>query len=138
MPFIYSTTTRQGYHEFKPLKGSCLNCPFALKKDKEYILRISIHQPVYDRVKEMRLSWRGYILRKVRSQAIELSFKKTTVSVTLDTVKTQVLMIVIIQNLKKWAKIRSLKQVGLRLTYKITAFFNGNFKNPFKNSTGFH
>lgn len=35
VPFTYSTTTRQGYDEFKPPKGSCLNCPFVLKKDKD-------------------------------------------------------------------------------------------------------
>ncbi|SFJ31032.1 Transposase DDE domain-containing protein [Bacillus sp. 71mf] len=34
-------------------------------------------------------------------------------------VKAQVLMTAIIQNLKKWTKLRSLKQVGLHLTNQI-------------------
>lgn len=131
VPFRYTTTTRQGYHEFKPPKGSCRSCPFALKEDADRKLRISIHQSTYDRLREMRLSLRGKLLRIVRPQTIELSFAQSKENHGLryaryrglQKVKTQVLMTVIIQNFKKWAKLRSLQQVGLHLTYKIIEQF---------------
>ncbi|MGN7479844.1 transposase [Solibacillus silvestris] len=112
VPFTYATTTSQGYHEFKAPKGSCFNCPFALKEDMDRVLRISIHQPTYDRLREMRLSWIGKILRIVRPQTIELSFAQSkenhglryTRYRCLQKVETQVLMTGIIQNLKRWAK----------------------------------
>ena len=127
IPFRYTTSTRQGYHEFKPLKGSCLNCPYSLKEKQDRVLRISIHQPTYDRLREMRLSSRGKILKLVRPQTIELSFAHSKEYHGLryaryrgiPKVKTQVLMTAIIQNLKKWAKLRSLQQIGLHLTYQI-------------------
>ncbi|WP_274309279.1 transposase [Solibacillus daqui] len=105
---------------------SCQNCPFALNK-KDRVLRISIHQKTYDCLREMRLSWKGKVLRAVRPQTIELNFAHSKKYHGLcyaryrgiPKVKTQVLMIVLIQNLKKWAKLRSLKQVGLHLTYQI-------------------
>lgn len=62
IPFTYRTTTRQGYHEFKPPKNSCVGCPFALKNNQDRVLRISIHQPIYDRLRVIPLSWRGKIL----------------------------------------------------------------------------
>ncbi|WP_107840352.1 transposase [Metasolibacillus meyeri] len=131
VPFTYATTTRQGYHELKAPKGSCFHCPFALKEDTDRVLRISIHQPTYDQLREMRLSWRGKILRSVRPQTIELSFAQSKENHGLryaryrglQKVETQVLMTAIIQNLKKWAKLRSLQQVGLHLTYKIIEEF---------------
>lgn len=75
----------------------------------------------------MRLSWREKISRVVRPQTIELSFAHSKENHGLryaryrglPKVETQVLMTVIIQNLKKWTKLRSLQQVGLYLTYKI-------------------
>lgn len=75
----------------------------------------------------MRLSWKGKILKTVRPQTIELSFAHSKEYHglryaryrSIPKVKTQVLMIALIQNFKKWAKLRSLKQVGLHLTYKI-------------------
>ena len=126
VPFRYTTSTRKGYHEFKASKGSCKNCPFALN-EKDRILRLSIHQKTYDRLREMRLSWKGKILKTVRPQTIELSFAHSKEYHGLryaryrgmPKVKTQVLMIALIQNFKKWTKLRSLKQVGLHLTYKI-------------------
>ncbi|OCS86801.1 transposase [Caryophanon latum] len=126
IPFSYRTTTRGGYHEFKAPKGSCTNCPYSLKEE-DRVLRISIHQKTYDRLREMRLSQRGKILKVVRPQTIELSFAHSKENHglryaryrSLLKVKTQVLMTAIIQNFKKWAKLRSLKQVGLHLTYKI-------------------
>lgn len=127
IPFEYKTTTRQGYHEFKPIKGSCSGCPAALKEGQDRVLRISIHQPVYDKLREMRLSLRGKILRLVRPQTIELSFAHSKEHHGLRyaryrgalKVKVQVLVIALTQNFKKWAKLRSLQKVGLHLTYKI-------------------
>ncbi|WHP43817.1 transposase [Lysinibacillus boronitolerans] len=86
-----------------------------------------MHQKTYDRLREMRLSWKGKILKTVRPQTIELSFAHSKEYHGLryaryrgiPKVKTQVLMIALIQNFKKWTKLRSLKQVGLHLTYKI-------------------
>ncbi|MCD7036742.1 transposase [Metabacillus sp. GX 13764] len=127
VPFYYQTTTRQGYHEFKPPKGSCDGCPFAKKQGEDRILRISIHQETYDNLHKQRLSTRGKILRSVRPATVELSFAHSKELHGLryaryrgvQKVKTQVLMTAIIQNLKKWAKLRSLQKIGLHLTYKI-------------------
>jgi transposase len=127
VPFYYKTTNRQGYHEFKPPKGSCLSCPFAKKENEDRVLRISIHQEIYDQLREQRLSVRGKILRSVRPATVELSFAHSKELHGLryaryrgvQKVKTQVLMTAIIQNLKKWTKLRSLKQIGLHLTYQI-------------------
>ncbi|OZI11453.1 transposase, partial [Bacillaceae bacterium SAS-127] len=66
VPFYYKTTNRQGYHEFKPPKGSCQSCPFVKKENEDRVLRISIHQEIYDQLREQRLSTRGKILRSVR------------------------------------------------------------------------
>lgn len=127
VPFYYRTTTRDGYHEFKPEKGGCNGCPFALKPGEDRTLRISIHQEIYDRLREQRLSLRGKVLRLVRPATIELSFAHSKELHGLryaryrgaQKVKTQVLMTAIIQNLKKWTKLRSLQNIGLHLTYKI-------------------
>jgi transposase len=127
VPFSYKTTNRQGYHEFRPPKGSCQGCPFAKKENEDRVLRISIHQKVYDQLREQRLSPRGKILRSVRPATVELSFAHSKELHGLryaryrgvQKVKIQVLMTAIIQNLKKWAKLRSLKQVGLHLTHQI-------------------
>lgn len=127
VPFYYKTTTRQGYHEFKPLKGSCSGCPFAKKTGEDRVLRISIHQGIYDQLHEQRLLYRGKILKSVRPSTIELSFAHSKELHGLryaryrgaQKVKTQVLMTAIIQNLKKWTKLRSLQNIGLHLTYKI-------------------
>ena len=127
VPFYYQTTTRQGYHEFKPTKGGCNGCPFAKKPGEDRILRISIHQEVYDKLHEQRLSYRGKILKLVRPATIELSFAHSKELHGLryaryrgvSKVMTQVLMTAIIQNLKKWTKLRSLQNIGLHLTYKI-------------------
>ena len=127
VPFYYKNTTRQGYHEFKPLKGSCNGCPFAKKNGEDRVLHISIHQSIYDQLHEQRLSHRGRILKSVRPSTIELSFAHSKELHGLryaryrgaPKVKTQVLMTAIIQNLKKWTKLRSLQKIGLHLTYKI-------------------
>ncbi|MBZ5752190.1 IS1182 family transposase [Metabacillus rhizolycopersici] len=127
VPFYYKTTNRQGYHEFKPPKGSCNSCPFAKKEKEDRVLRISIHQEIYDQLREQRLSSRGKILRSVRPSTVELSFAHCKELHGLryaryrgvQKVKRQVLMTAIIQNLKKWTKLRSLKQIGLHLTYEI-------------------
>lgn len=127
VPFSYKTTNRNGYHEFKPLKGSCQGCPFAKKENEDRVLRISIHQDVYDKLREQRLSQRGKILRSVRPATIELSFAHSKELHGLryaryrgvQKVKIQALMTAIIQNLKKWTKLRSLKQIGLHLTHQI-------------------
>jgi transposase len=126
-PFYYRTTTRDGYHEFKPPKGGCSGCPFVKKANEDRILRISIHQNLYDRLREQRLSLRGKILRSVRPATVELSFAHSKEHHGLryaryrgvQKVETQVLMTAIIQNLKKWTKLRSLQDIGLHLTYKI-------------------
>ena len=125
VPFRYKTTTRQGYHEYKPDKGSCTGCPFAKKDDR--VLRISVHQKTYDKLREQRLSVRGKILRSVRPSTVELSFAQSKELHGLrfaryrgvQKVKTQVLLTAIIQNLIKWTKLRSQKQFGLYLTYQI-------------------
>lgn len=125
VPFYYKTTTRNGYHEYKPPKDSCLNCPFAKKEDR--VLRINIHQETYNQLREHRLSDRGKILRFVRPSTVELSFAHSKELHGLrfaryrgvPKVKIQVLLTTIIQNLKKWTKLRSLKQYGLHLTYQI-------------------
>nr|WP_203362940.1 transposase [Bacillus sp. REN10] len=73
------------------------------------------------------MSPRGKILRSVRPSTVERSFAHSKELHGLryaryrgvQKVKTQVLMTAIIQNLKKWAKLRSLKQVGLHLTHQI-------------------
>ncbi|MED4589869.1 transposase [Priestia flexa] len=127
VPFYYKTTNRQGYQEFKPPKGSCDSCPFAKKEKEDRVLRISIHQEIYDQFREQRLSSRGKILRSVRPSTVELSFAHSKELHGLryaryrgvQKVKRQVLMTAIIQNLKKWTKLRSLKQIGLHLTYEI-------------------
>ena len=127
VPFSYRTTNRQGYHEFRPPKGSCQGCPFAKKETEDRVLRMSIHQEVYDKLREQRLSPRGKILRSVRPATIELSFAHSKELHGLryaryrgvQKVNIQVLMTAIIQNLKKWTKLRSLKQVGLHLTHQI-------------------
>jgi transposase len=127
VPFYYHTTTRQGYHEFKPPKGGCNGCPFAKKPGEDRILRISIHQGIYEKLHQQRLSYRGKILRLVRPATIELSFAHSKELHGLryaryrgaEKVKTQVLMTAIIQNLKKWTKLRALQNIGLHLTYKI-------------------
>ncbi|MFB7142754.1 transposase [Gottfriedia sp. NPDC056225] len=75
VPFRYKTTTRHGYHEFKPDKGSCFNCPFAKNDDR--VLRISVNQPIYDKLREQRLSTRGKILKSVRPSTVELSFAQS-------------------------------------------------------------
>ena len=126
IPFEYKTTTRQGYHEFKAPKDSCNGCPYSMK-EKDRVLRISIHQDVYDELYKMRLSSRGKILKVVRPQTIELSFAQSKEYHGLryanyrgiPKVRTQVLMIALMQNLKKWAKLKSLRTIGLHLTYKI-------------------
>jgi transposase len=127
VPFYYRTTTREGYHEFKPPKGSCTECPFVKKPGEDRILRISIHQDVYDKLHTQRLSYRGKILKSVRPATVELSFAHSKELHGLryaryrgvQKVKVQVLMTAIIQNLKKCAKLRSLQKIGLHLTYKI-------------------
>jgi Transposase DDE domain len=127
VPFYYKTTTREGYHEFKPPKGSCNGCPFVKKPGEDRTLRMSIHQEVYEQLRTQRLSVRGKILRFVRPATIELSFAHSKELHGLryaryrgvQKVKTQVLMTAIIQNLKKWTKLRSLQKVGLHLTSHI-------------------
>jgi transposase/IS5 family transposase len=127
VPFHYRTTTRSGYHEYKPPKGGCDGCPYLIKPGQDRILRISIHQDVYDRLNAQRLSLRGKILKLVRPATIELSFAHSKELHGLryaryrgvQKVEIQVLMTAIIQNLKKWTKLRSLQKIGLHLTYKI-------------------
>ena len=127
VPFSYRTTNRQGYHEFRAPKGSCQGCPFAKKEGEDRVLRLSIHQEVYDQLREQRLSARGKILRSVRPSTVELSFAHSKELHGLryaryrgvQKVKIQVLMTAIIQNLKKWTRLRSLKQIGLHLTHQI-------------------
>ncbi|KKB33885.1 Mobile element protein [Bacillus thermotolerans] len=127
MPFYYRTTTRKGAHEFKPPKGSCQGCPFAKKPGEDRVLRLSIHQETYNELRQQRLSLRGKILRSVRPSTVELSFAHSKELHGLryaryrgvQKVKTQVLMTAIIQNLKKWAKLRSLQKIGLHLTSHI-------------------
>lgn len=127
VPFYYKTTNRQVYHEFKPPKGSCQSCPFTKKENQDRVLRISIYQEIYDQLREQRVSMRGKILRSVRPSTVELSFAHSKELHGLryaryrgvQKVKAQVLMTAIIQNLKKWTKLRSLKRVGLHLTHQI-------------------
>ncbi|WHY44614.1 IS1182 family transposase [Lysinibacillus pakistanensis] len=127
VPFYYKTTNRQGYHEFKPPKGSCQFCPFVKRENEDRVLRISIHQEIYNQLRGQRLSYRGKILRSVRPATVELSFAHSKELHGLryaryrgvQKVKRQVLMTAIIQNLKKWTKLRSLKQIGLHLTHEI-------------------
>ncbi|WP_046128585.1 transposase, partial [Bacillus thermotolerans] len=81
----------------------------------------------YNELRQQRLSLRGKILRSVRPSTVELSFAHSKELHGLryaryrgvQKVKTQVLMTGIIQNLKKWAKLRSLQKIGLHLTSHI-------------------
>lgn len=57
VPFLHKNSTRQGYHEYRPQKGSCEGCSYARKGDR--VLRISVHQGVYDHLHSQRLSPRG-------------------------------------------------------------------------------
>lgn len=124
IPFHYKNTTRDGYHEYKPEKGSCMSCPHMKKEDK--VLRVSVHQEIYDKMREQRLSMRGKILRFVRPSTVELSFAQSKELHGLryaryrgvQKVKRQVLLTAIIQNLKKWTKLCLLEHIGLSLTYQ--------------------
>ena len=127
VPFSYRTTTRDGYHEFKPPKGGCEGCSFVKEAGEDRTLRVSIHQAIYDQIRKQRLSYRGKILRLVRPATVELSFAHSKELHGMRyaryrgvlKVETQVLMTAIIQNLKKWTKLRSLQKIGLHLTNEI-------------------
>lgn len=116
----YSTSTRTGYHEYRPaMKGSCAGCP-AAKGPKDRVFRVSVHQDIYDRMRNRRLSARGKVLRSVRPATIERSFAESKELHGLRFaryrgvryVQIQVWITAMIQNLKKWAKLRSLQQIG--------------------------
>ncbi|MDH2882744.1 transposase, partial [Bacillus cytotoxicus] len=74
------------------------------------------------------LSDRGEILRFVRPSTVELSFAQSKELHGfrfaryrgVQKVTTQALLTAIIQNLIKWTKLLSLKEVGLCLTYQIS------------------
>ena len=126
VPFYYKTTNRQGYRRNETGQRKLLILPFCEKENEDRVLRISIHQEIYDQLREQRLSLRGKILRSVRPATVELSFAHKELHGLryaryrgVQTVKIQVLMTAIIQNLKKWTKLRSLKQIGLHLTHQI-------------------
>ncbi|GIW50382.1 MAG: transposase [Anoxybacillus sp.] len=123
--FIYSTSTRAGYHEYKPrVKGSCAGCPVANDKG-DRVLRVSVHQEYYQKLKERRLSKRGKVLRLVRPATIERSFAESKELHGLrfaryrgvPYVQIQVWITAMIQNLKKWIKLRSLQLHGIDLSY---------------------
>ncbi|WP_027408435.1 IS1182 family transposase [Anoxybacteroides tepidamans] len=123
--FTYSTSTRAGYHEYKPVvKGSCTGCP-AAKGKGDRVLRISVHQEVYEQMRKRRLSERGQILRLVRPATIERSFAESKELHGLrfaryrgvPYVQIQVWITAMIQNLKKWIKLRSLQSQGIDLSY---------------------
>ncbi|WP_041637618.1 IS1182 family transposase [Anoxybacillus flavithermus] len=123
--FTYSTSTRAGYHEYKPsVKGSCTGCPAARGKG-DRVLRISVHQEVYEQMRKRRLSLRGKVLRLVRPATIERSFAESKELHGLrfaryrgvQYVQIQVWITAMIQNLKKWIKLRSLQSQGIDLTY---------------------
>jgi len=124
VPFSYKNFTRQGYHEYRPPKGSCEGCPYAKKGDR--VLRISVHQDVYDRLHSQRLSPRGKVLRSVRPSTVERSFAESKELHGfrfaryrgIQKVTIQVLMTAISQNLKKWARLRSLRESGIDLSYQ--------------------
>jgi hypothetical protein len=124
VPFSYKNSTRQGYHEYRPPQGSCEGCPYAKKGDR--VLRISVHQDVYDRMHSQRLSPRGKVLRSVRPSTVERSFAESKELHGfrfaryrgVQKVTIQVLMTAISQNLKKWAKLRSLRESGIDLSYQ--------------------
>lgn len=125
LAFRYKNSTRQGYHEYVPEKNGCTNCPYSKGKDK--ILRISVNQEIYNKLREQRISQRGKILKSVRPSTVELSFAQSKELHGLryaryrgvQKVKTQVLLTAIIQNLIKWTNLLSLQDVGLYLTYQI-------------------
>ncbi|MDR2833782.1 MAG: transposase [Streptococcaceae bacterium] len=128
LAFRYSTTTRQGYSEFKPEKGSCNGCLSQPKtKDGLRVLRISVNEAEHEELRKKRLSPRGKILKLVRPSTIERSFAQSKELHGLrfaryrgvSKVSFQVLMTDMVQNLKKYANIRSLECVGLYLTYQI-------------------
>lgn len=75
--FVYSTSTRSGYHEYKPdVKGSCVGCPAANGKG-DRVFRVSVHQEVYQQMKKRRLSEKGKVFRLVRPATIERSFAES-------------------------------------------------------------
>ncbi len=120
---IAPNSTRQGYHEYRPPKGSCEGCPYARKRDR--VLRISVHQNVYDRLHSQRLSPRGKVLRSVRPSTVERSFAESKELHRfrfaryrgVQKVTIQVLMTAILQNLKKRTKLRLLRESGIDLSY---------------------
>lgn len=125
--FMYSTSTRSGYHEYKPaVKGSCVGCP-AAQGAKDRVFRVSVHQDIYERMRKQRLSMRGRVLRSVRPSTMERSFAESkelhglrfTRYRGVQQVQIQVWITAMIQNLKKWTKLRSLQQYGLYLTYQM-------------------
>jgi hypothetical protein len=125
--FTYSTSTLSGYHEYKPaVKGSCVGCP-AAKGAKDRVFRVSVHQDIYERMRKQRLSMRGKVLRSVRPSTMERSFAESkelhglrfTRYRGVQQVQIQVWITAMIQNLKKWIKLRSLQQYGLYLTYQV-------------------
>ncbi|WP_035097904.1 transposase, partial [Anoxybacteroides tepidamans] len=89
--------------------------------------RVSVHQDIYDRMRNRRLSARGKVLRSVRPATIERSFAESKELHGLRFaryrgvryVQIQVWITAMIQNLKKWAKLRSLQLYGLSLTYQM-------------------
>ncbi|MET1030649.1 transposase [Domibacillus tundrae] len=127
VPFSCKTTNRQGYHEFRAPKRKLPGLSVWEKRRKRPGASPLDHQEVYDQLQEQRLSVRGKILRSVRPSTVELSFAHSKELHGLryaryrgvQKVNIQVLMTAIIQNLKKWAKLRFLKQIGLHLTHQI-------------------
>lgn len=123
--FSYSTSTRSGYHEYKPdVKGSCAGCPAANGKG-DRVFRVSVHQEVYQQMKKRRLSEKGKVFRLVRPATIERSFAESKELHGLrfaryrgvPYVQIQVWITAMIQNLKKWTKLRSLRSHGIDLSY---------------------
>ena len=85
-----------------------------------------MHQDVYDRLHSQRLSPRGKVLRFVRPSTVERSFAESKELHGfrfaryrgVQKVTIQVLMTAISQNLKKWARLRSLRESGIDLSYQ--------------------
>ncbi|MDH2881555.1 transposase, partial [Bacillus cytotoxicus] len=86
------------------------------------VLRISVHEEIYHKLRWQRLSDRGKILRFVRPSTVELELHGFRFARYrgVQKVTIQALLTAIIQNLIKWTKLLSLKEVGLYLTYQIS------------------
>lgn len=113
----YSTTNREGYREYKSDSEECKNCQYLEQctnsKNKTKVIVRHIWQDYIDRVEDNRHTRKGKKLYDKRKETIERVFadakEKHGMRFTrhngLTKVKTQVLLTLMVMNLKKLAKL---------------------------------